>query len=395
MTNTVSASRRNFLRFLAGSPLLARAWAQQPPGVLASAKEALSVMDFYETAHRAIPPGHWGQLSSGVDDDLTLKANLEAFKHIQLRPHRLVDVSKLDTTVELFGAIWQMPIFLCPVGGQKAYNPEGEVAVARAAKAKKTMQILSTATSSSVEDVAAALGTPPWYQLYMPARWDATEKLVRRVEAAGCPAIAWTVDLLGGRNLETFERIRRTDTRACSTCHGPGPGLAHPRPMTDGLGGGGGNLFAANWDFLDRLKKLTKLKVLIKGLDNGEDANLAVEHGADGILVSNHGGRSTETLRATINALPEVVDAVNGRIPVLVDGGFRRGTDIYKALALGARAVGIGRPYIYGLGAFGQDGVERVLDILQSELRLVMRQCGTATVSQISRASIIRSPANS
>ena len=395
MTNTVSSNRRNFLRFLAGSPLLARAWAQQSPGVLASAKDALSVMDFYEAAHRAIPPGHWGQLSSGVDDDLTLKANLGAFKHIQLRPHRLVDISRLDTTVELFGTTWQTPIFLCPVGGQKAYNPEGEVAVARAAKAKKTMQILSTATSSSVEDVAAALGTPPWYQLYMPSRWDATEKLVRRVEATGCPAIAWTVDLLGGRNLETFERLRRTDTRACTTCHGPGPGLAHPRPMTDGLGGSGGNLFAANWDYLDRLKKLTKLKVLIKGIDNADDTKLAVEHGADGILVSNHGGRSTETLRATIDALPEVVDAANGRIPVLVDGGFRRGTDVYKALASGARAVGIGRPYIYGLGAFGQEGVERVLDILQSELRLVMRQCGTPTISQISRASIIRSTANS
>jgi len=390
MTNTVFANRRNFLRFLTGSPLLARVWAQQSPGVLANAKDALSVMDFYETAHRAIPLGHWAQLSSGVDDDLTLKANMEAFKHIQLRPRRLVDVSKLDTTVELFGTVWQTPIFLCPVGGQKAYNPDGEVAVARAAKAKKTMQILSTVTSSPLEDVAAALGTPPWFQLYMPGRWDATEKLVRRVETAGCPAIAWTVDVMGGRNLETFERLRRMDTRACSTCHGPGPGLAHPRPMTDGLGGGGGNLSAANWDSLDRLKKLTRLKVLIKGIDNSDDARLAVEHGADGILVSNHGGRSTETLRATIDALPEVVDAVNGRIPVLVDGGFRRGTDIYKALALGARAVGIGRPYIYGLGSFGQEGVERVLEILQSELSLTMRQCGTPTVSHISRASIIK-----
>src|SRR5579863_4562315 len=150
MTSIAAANRRNFLRFLAGSPLLARAWAQPSPGILSYAKEALSVMDFYEAAHRAIPPGHWGQLSSGVDDDLTLKANLEAFRHIQLRPHRLVDVSKLDTTVELFGTTWQTPIFLCPVGGQKAYNPEGEVAVARAAKTKKTMQVLSTATSSSV-----------------------------------------------------------------------------------------------------------------------------------------------------------------------------------------------------------------------------------------------------
>lgn len=391
----ISPHRRNFLRFLAGSPFFARAWGQQQPAELKSAKDALEVMDFYEPAHRAIPPGHWGQLSSGVDDDLTLRANLDAFKHIQLRPHRLVDVSKIDMGVELFGVRWQTPIFLCPVGGQRAYNPDGEVAVARAAKAKKTTQILSTATSSSVEEVAAALGTPPWYQLYMPSNWDSTEKLVRRVENAGCPALLWTVDLQGGRNLETFERLRRTDTRECSTCHGPGPGLKHPRPMTDGLqGGGGASPASATWDYLDRLKKMTKMKVLIKGIDSGDDARHAVEHGADGILLSNHGGRSTETLRATIDALPEVIDAVSGRIPVLVDGGFRRGTDIFKALAQGAAAVGIGRPYIYGLGTFGQDGVERVLDILQAELRLTMRQCGTPSVGQITRNYIAR-PGNS
>jgi isopentenyl diphosphate isomerase/L-lactate dehydrogenase-like FMN-dependent dehydrogenase len=291
-------------------------------------------------------------------------------------------------------AKWQTPIFLCPVGGQKAYNPEGEVAVARAARAKKTMQILSTATASSVEDVAAGLGTPPWYQLYMPASWSATEKLVRRVEDAGCPTLVWTIDLVGGRNLETFERLSRTDTRACSTCHGPGPGLAHPRPMTDPLPRGGTDSRLPTWDSLDRLKKMTKMKVLVKGLDSADDARLALGHGADGIVVSNHGGRSTETLRATIDALPEVVEAVGGRIPVLVDGGFRRGTDIYKAMALGASAVGIGRPYIYGLGSFGQEGVERVLDILQAELRLTMRQCGTPTVRQITRSYVARSSGN-
>lgn len=394
MTNMMSAHRRSFLRFLAGSPLLAKAWAQQGSGVLESAKDALSVMDFYEPAHRAIPPGHWGQLSSGVDDDLTLRANMDAFKRIQLRPHRLAEISNVDMTVELFGAKWQTPIFLCPVGGQKAYNPEGEVAVARAARAKKTMQILSTATASSVEDVAAGLGTPPWYQLYMPASWSATEKLVRRVEDAGCPTLVWTIDLVGGRNLETFERLSRTDTRACSTCHGPGPGLAHPRPMTDPLPRGGTDSRLPTWDSLDRLKKMTKMKVLVKSLDSADDARLALGHGADGIVVSNHGGRSTETLRATIDALPEVVEAVGGRIPVLVDGGFRRGTDIYKAMALGASAVGIGRPYIYGLGSFGQEGVERVLDILQAELRLTMRQCGTPTVRQITRSYVARSSGN-
>jgi isopentenyl diphosphate isomerase/L-lactate dehydrogenase-like FMN-dependent dehydrogenase len=386
------SNRRNLLRFLAGSPLAARAlWAQQSSDALNSPADALKLMDFAEPARRLLPPGHYGQLSSGVDDDQTLKTNLEAFKHIQLRPRRLVDVSKTDLRIEIFGATWDTPIYLCPLGGQKAYHPEGEVAVARAARARKTMQVLSTATSSSVEDVAQGLGTPPWYQLYMPASWDATEKLVRRVEAAGCPALAWTVDLLGGRNLLTFERLRRTDPRPCTMCHGPGPGLTHPRPMTDPLGrGAGGNLSMATWSYVDRLKKLTKMKILIKGIDSGEDARLAYQSGADGVMISNHGGRSTETLRATIDCLPEVVDAVSGRIPVLVDGGFRRGADVYKALASGARAVGIGRPYIYGLATFGQPGVERVLELLRAELDLVMKQCGTPTIPQITPDHIKR-----
>jgi isopentenyl diphosphate isomerase/L-lactate dehydrogenase-like FMN-dependent dehydrogenase len=146
----------------------------------------------------------------------------------------------------------------------------------------------------------------------------------------------------------------------------------------------------ADWTYVDRLKKLTKMKLLLKGIDTAEDATLALEHGADGVIVSNHGGRATETGRGTIDILPEVVDAVHGRIPVFVDGGFRRGSDIYKALAIGARAVGIGRPYIYGLSSFGQDGVERVLEILRAELKLTMRQCGTPSIAKLTRAAVLR-----
>jgi isopentenyl diphosphate isomerase/L-lactate dehydrogenase-like FMN-dependent dehydrogenase len=357
---------------------------------MTSAKDAVQVMDFEEPAHKALPPAHWGYMASGVDDDLTLKANLGAFKHIQLRPRRLVDVSKADLSTEIFGTIWETPIFICPVGGQKMFHPDGELAVARAAREKKALQILSTVTTYSVEDVGKALGRPPWYQLYIPTTWDATEKLVRRVEEAGCPAMAWTVDLLAGRNSETAERFRRTDTRNCVDCHTTARGGRHDAdlPMFAGIPQSY-NPPNATWAWVDRLKKLTKMKLLLKGLDNREDARLAREHGVDGIIVSNHGGRSTETLRATIDCLPEVVDAVGAQIPVLVDGGFRRGTDVYKALALGARAVGIGRPYIYGLAAFGQDGVERVLDILRAELTLTMRQCGTPSIKQITRASVI------
>jgi isopentenyl diphosphate isomerase/L-lactate dehydrogenase-like FMN-dependent dehydrogenase len=152
---------------------------------------------------------------------------------------------------------------------------------------------------------------------------------------------------------------------------------------------GGLNMSAVTWDFVDRLKKLTRMKLVIKGLDTREDAKMALERGADGIVVSNHGGRVMETLRPTIFCLPEVVDAVGGRIPVFVDGGFRRGSDVYKALALGARAVGIGRPYIYGLATFGQEGVERVLDIMNTELAMTMRQCGATSISQMRHSSVV------
>ena len=176
----MTRSRRRFLRFLAASPLLPRAFGQK-------AADILSVMDFEPLAHDKLPPAHWGYMASGVDDNLTRDANNAAYKHIELRPHRLVDVSKPDLRITLFGVEWPSPIFLCPLGGQKMFHPEGEVAVARAARSRNALQILSTQTSASLEDVAKALGRPPWYQLYMPAKWEDTEKLVRRVEAAGCP----------------------------------------------------------------------------------------------------------------------------------------------------------------------------------------------------------------
>jgi isopentenyl diphosphate isomerase/L-lactate dehydrogenase-like FMN-dependent dehydrogenase len=394
---SASANRRRFLRFLAGSPLLSKAWAQPAAvvsnSVLSNPKAALNVMDFEEAARKALPPAHWGYLATGVDDDLTLQANREGFKHIQLRPRRLVDVTSPDLTVELFGRTWETPIFLCPVGSQKTFHRDGELAVARAAKARRHLQILSTVTSYPVEDVAQALGAPPWYQLYMPSTWDATEKIVRRVEAAGCPVLVWTVDLPAGRNSETLERFRRMDGRDCTMCHATargGGGVADVvmKPMFKGTGVIGINPPAATWEYLDRLRKLTKMKLLLKGIETREDAILARDHGVDGIVVSNHGGRATEDLRPTIESLPEVIDAVGEQIPVLVDGGFRRGSDIFKALALGARAVGIGRPYIWGLGAFGQEGVERVLEILRAELQLVMRQCGTPSVKRIRRDSV-------
>jgi len=389
----VAPNRRCFLRFLAGSPLFGQALAQTSAPQISSAKDALNVMEFEELAHLKLPPAHWGYMSSGVDDDATLKANMAGFKRIELRPRRLIDVSKVDMRTELLGTVWESPIFVCPVGGHKMFHPEGELATARAARAKNTLQILSTQTSTAVEDVAQALGHPPWYQLYMPQRWEDAEKLVRRVEAAGCPVLAWTIDGLAGRNLENAAKLARNDTRNCSTCHAISPEGAALRspasaPMFKGLSSNAINPPLATWEMVDRLKKLTTMKLVLKGIETREDARMCREHGVDGILVSNHGGRASEDLRPTIESLREVIEGAGNQIPVMVDGGFRRGSDVYKALALGARAVGVGRPYVWGLTAFGQEGVERVLDILRTELQRTMRQCGTPSIAQITRASI-------
>jgi isopentenyl diphosphate isomerase/L-lactate dehydrogenase-like FMN-dependent dehydrogenase len=364
--------------------------SSQPLPPLSSAKDALQIMDFEEAARLRLPPAHWGYIATGSDDDATIRANLEGWRHYGLKPRRLVDVSKPDLSTRVFGQSWETPLFICPVGGQRAYHPEGEFATARAARARHHQMILSNASNYSVEEVSKQLGAAPWQQLYMPLAWKDTEILVKRIEDAGCPVLVWTVDLLAGRNTPTATRFARQDTRNCVSCHTAGPGEPIYRPMYEGLSSGIYNPPYATWATLDQLKKLTKMMVMLKGLDSAEDAELAVRHGADGIIVSNHGGRSTETLRATAECLPEVVAAVKGRIPVFVDGGVRHGFDIYKALALGAAGVGIGRPYIWGLSAFGQEGVERVLEILRAELRLNMQQMGTPTIKDISAARVSR-----
>jgi 4-hydroxymandelate oxidase len=401
--HSTSGAHREFLRFLVASPYVAAlggvaaflqqsTFAQPSRGiadVMANPADALNVLEFEEAARRNVHPGHWAYMASGVDSDVTLRANREGYSHVQLRPRRLRDATKVDMRVELFGTVYNSPIFLCPTGGEKSFHADGELAVARAAKARGTLQFLSTATSTGVEDVNKALGRPVWYQLYAPPAWEANELILRRVEAAGCSVIALTVDNTTGRNSETYLRTRPRDLTQCSACHEGVPG-GGPRPMTSGLTmpGGRGSNPAMDWAFVERLRKFWKGTFIIKGIDGQEDARLCIEHGIDGILVSNHGGRSTETGRATIEALPEVVAEVGNRIPVFLDGGVRRGTDVFKALALGARAVGIGRPFLWGLGAFGQAGVDRVLEILQGELNLVMGNCGTRTVADITRAYV-------
>ena len=397
-------ARRRFVKFLFASPLLvplARLAAQQSPDeVVAAPEQALNVFDFEAAARRKLPPAHFGYIETGVDDDATLRANREGFQHFQLRVRRLIDVSQVDTSVELFGAKWDTPVVIAPCGSQKAFHPEGELAVARAARARNHLQILSTVSSTGVEEVNSAHGTPVWYQLYPTNEWPVGRALVKRAEAAGCPVLVLTVDLQGGTNRETVARAARRDTRQCTTCHqgevfSSERAYVERKPMFRGLDVARVTTIAAmdmTWDYLKRLRDTTAMPLVIKGIVTREDAALAIEHGVNGIIVSNHGGRGEESGRASIDCLPEVVEGAQGRVPVLVDGGFRRGTDVFKALALGATAVAIGRPYLWGLGAFGQPGVEAVLQILRRELQTIMRQAGTLRLSAINRSYLAPRP---
>jgi isopentenyl diphosphate isomerase/L-lactate dehydrogenase-like FMN-dependent dehydrogenase len=425
-------SRRRFLSFLAASPVIAAVGLEAPalrrliagsprdqlaafdrlqqaaqePELIAAPNEALDVFDFEPVARKKLPPAHWGYLATGTDDDGTLRANREGYGRYALRMRRLVDVSKMDLSVNLLGTSYETPIVLCPVGSQRAFHAEGELAVARAAKAKGHLQVLSTVATTSIEDVIAARGGPVWFQLYARQDWNQTRQMVKRAEKAGSPAVVLTVDLLGGSNRLTMLREAKHDTRQCSNCHAggqPRPGVSglvddrdnRRKPMLAELAPGAEipEVGTPTWDFIKRLRDATTMKVFIKGIVTREDAELAVQHGVSGMFVSNHGGRAENSGRATITSLPEVVAGVRGRAIVELDGGVRRGTDIFKALALGANVVGIGRPYIWGLASFGQEGVEAVLAILRRELQIVMRQAGTTSIGRIGRSAIVTSGA--
>jgi 4-hydroxymandelate oxidase len=398
---TTSANRRRFLQLLAGSPLLpylggleslafgAQSGGGQVADIITAAADGLSVFDFEAAAGAKLPAWHWAWLSTGGDGGESIRANRDGFDRYQIRARRLVDVSKIDTSVRLFGRSWETPIFLCPVAGHRAYDAQGELATARAARARKHLQMLSTVTTTSVEQVNEARGEPVWFQLYQRDDWGHTRQLISRVEKAGCPALVFTVDLLGGRNMEQFARVQQRNRQTCVQCHLNGNPLTdlRNRPMLNVLTPPASpqpEVGTPTWDYVKRLRDATGMKLLIKGIVTREDAELAIEHGVDGIHVSNHGGRAENSLRSTIECVADVAEGVKQRVPILVDGGFRRGADIYKAMALGATAVGVGRPYIWGLASFGQEGVEAVLAILRREIELIMRQTGTTSIAAAS-----------
>jgi 4-hydroxymandelate oxidase len=398
--------RRNLLRFITASSLVytvpqlniinqffrneasANEILDNIDSLIESAADAVNVFEFAAAAKEKLRPAHWTYMDMGVDGGETILANREGFKKYQLRARRMVDVSKIDMSVEILGQKLSSPIIVAPTGGQGAYHTHGDIETAKGARAANHLMMYSTAASFSIEDVIEARGEPVWYQLYPTDHWPATRAMVKRAEAAGCPVLVLTVDV-PARNTERIVRFKQQSNPDCQPCHSSGGFFSKPMMSPLDLPKGTHPMNPAmTWDFINRLHDITDMKVVIKGISTGEDAALCVEHGADGIVLSNHGGRGDNSGRSTIQTLPEVINAVQSRIPVLIDGGFRRGTDVVKALALGADAVCIGRPYLWGLGSFGKDGVERVLKILDRELEIAMKQAGTPGISDITLSSV-------
>jgi 4-hydroxymandelate oxidase len=402
------AARRAFCRFLAASPLWAAAGLTAraaeigddelgaffvPDGPLIdSAEQAVSVFDLEAVARHNLPPAHYGQIATGAGGGGTMRRNRAGFGLYGIQARRMIGVSEVDASIELFGKKLAAPIMLSPIGSHRIANPEGELATAKGAAAQNANMIMSTFSSTAIEEVVAARGGPIWYQLYPQSEWRVTEALVRRAEKAGCPVIVATVDGVGGGKREVFERFKRVDKRDCNTCHTPDDNRTGTAPMFTGIDMKGVGQLGAGIDlaFIKRLRQSTDRKLIIKGILAAEDAAIAADVGADGIIVSNHGARAFDTGVSTIELLPEIVAAVAGRIPVLIDSGFRRGTDVFKALALGAKAVCIGRPYMWGLAAFGAPGVATALKLVGSEFEATMKTAGTLNTAQIDAKRIRR-----
>ncbi len=322
-------------------------------------------------------PAYWDFIAGGSDDEVTLRSSRAAFERIRLRPRVLVDVTKIDTRTSVLGTHVSMPVLVAPTALHCLAHPEGECATAQAAGRANTLMIAGTTATRSLEEIAQAASGPLWFQLYVYPTLQYAEKLVRRAEDAGYRAIVFTVDLppLGNR-----ERDKRNNFEI------------PPPPFTEanfvGVEMDGHEWVTLTWESLAWLRSITSLPILLKGILTAEDALLALEHGMDGIIVSNHGGRQLDTALASIEALPEIVQAVAGRCEVYVDGGIRRGTDVLKALALGARAVLVGRPVLWGLAANGAEGAYHVLEILRSELERAMALSGRPTLNSIDQSLV-------
>lgn len=361
-------------------------------GLPRTASQVVGIEELEKLAEQVLPPAHFGYIYSATGNGESKQANTDAFKKLDIAPRRLqglAGAATIDTRVTLFGRSWPSPIYLCPTAGHRSFHPEGELATARGAQQAGALQMLSSLTTTPLERVNEARGEPVWFQLY-PTNDEAVRyELVDRAEAAGCDAIVLTVDDIGGRGSEISAPYYRRDTRDCTACHqrelGRPDFLKRKALFLEYRERPGFDIIypALDFDDVSRLRDRVGVKLLVKGIMHPADAERCAAIGIDGIVVSNHGGRSDSGGVGTLDALPGIVTAVGGRIPVLLDGGVRRGTDALKALALGATAVGVGRPYLWGLAAFGADGVALVARLLTNELKEALLQAGVASVQAL------------
>jgi len=338
--------------------------------------QAVSLDDFEVLARERLPHMAYEFVASGAADEVTMRWNREAFERIRLRPRMLEDVSVIDASVTLFGQTLPHPILLAPVAYQRLFHDEGEVAAARGAGQAGAIYVVSTACTRSIEEIAAAATSPLWLQLYLQSDRGVTRDLVARAEAAGVRAFCLTVDtpVLGTRNRQ--QRVSFALPPDFETPHLDAAGR-------DRLSVVSGKREAITWRDVEWLQSIVHVPLLLKGILTGDDAGRAIDHGAQGIVVSNHGARNLDTVPATIDALPEVAKRVAGRVPLLVDGGIRRGTDVVKAIVRGASAVLIGRPYAFALAVEGSSGVARAVGILREELETAMALLGKSSLGAL------------
>ncbi len=321
----------------------------------------INLFDFEVLAAERVVPLAWEYFVSGAEDEYGVVENREAFRRIKLRPRVLADVARRDLSTTVLGQRVSLPVLLAPTSHQRMAHPDAELATARGAADAGTLAVLGTGNHCGIEEVTAAVPHPFWFQMYCYESRAVTERIIRRAEAAGASALV-------GVGLQ--DHLLQAENGGMAA-------------FIDSL-----KLFLLTWDEIDWMRSITKTPIVIKGVMTAEDAALAVEHGVDAIIVSNHGARQVDGTVAPIEALGEIAERVDGRIEVLMDGGIRRGTDVLKALALGARAVLIGRPYIWGLAVAGAAGVQQVLDLLRNEIDSAMAQCGQADVKKIDRSLV-------
>ena len=378
---TPDIARREFMAWMSASSLLALTgcnvrFETNAKKMIDKAGKAKNVFDLAKVAEHTMGEESFAYLEGGADDLLTVQANMDAYKELEIRARRLVDVRNINTNLKLFDQNLSTPILLAPVGLQAFFHKDGEIASVKAASKLGHQMVVSTVSNYSVGEIAKASGNEVWFQLYPTADRNITKGVIKRAEDAGCSVLFLTVDtpVLGNReqHSDTLNRLLESGELPLGNYEG----IRIDEPITDP---------SMTWDMVKWLKDNSSMKIVLKGIVTHEDAKLCLKNEVEGIVVSNHGGRQLESNRATIDCLPEVVDAIKGKIPVLIDGGIRRGTDVFKALALGADAVCIGRPFCYGLGAFGQEGVEKALTLLQAEFVLAMQLAGTVSLAKISR----------